>query len=131
MTLCRKYKSDQSLTFEFRTFINQRGIDHSSAAVDQVVFGPEFGNMTGASYTEDWTNESNFIYAGGQGEGYARIVSEFYDLYRYIVSLPGPARAVRGLPRVGYWLRYRLKANAALAEGQPATTFSRHAAIHA
>lgn len=115
--------SDQSLTFEFRTYTGQRGVDHSSAAVDQVFFGPAYGNMFGASYSENWTEEANYIYAGGDGEGDARQVLTAYDSTRYTLS-PWALRERftdgRGLETAAL----QSKANEELDKGKPVKTFS-------
>jgi hypothetical protein len=74
-----------SITFQFQTFINQPGQDVSS----QVVFDQQRGNMKNPKLEYDYTEEENYIYAGGQGEGASRNVVQVYDAARYGVSIWG------------------------------------------
>lgn len=70
-------------TLEFRTYINQRGIDHrwptSSAPL---LFGPEFGNLTDIVRGYDHTDEVTYGYAGGQGIGTSRAIGTASDSVR-------------------------------------------------
>lgn len=75
-------------TFEFRTFIGLRGIDHTLATGDPpVIFSKEAGNLVNPSLTEDWTEEWNYVWGGGQGEGAARLIDTENDLTRIIRSI--------------------------------------------
>jgi len=67
--------------FQFRTFVNQRGIDRTIDPV-ALTFGQEFGNMTDPRWEEDWTEERNIIYGGGQGEGQNRVIDPEKDVGR-------------------------------------------------
>lgn len=64
------------LVLEFRTYVNQRGTDRraSSGRLAGVVIGSEFGTVLNGDYEEDWSPESNFAWAAGQGVESARIV---------------------------------------------------------
>lgn len=55
------------MKFLFRTWVNSRGIDRTSAP-NLLVVGPEFGNMTNVKITKDWTEETHIIYVGGNGD---------------------------------------------------------------
>ncbi len=68
--------------FEFRTFLNQRGIDHSAAGAQPVVIGIEFGNLASPWLDHDYTNEANVAYVGGQGEGANRAIVTRTDAAR-------------------------------------------------
>ena len=73
--------SATSIAFEFRTFIGQPGADKTG-----VVFAQEFGNMSDPFLEFDYTEEENYVYAGGQGQGAARITQQVSDAARYGVS---------------------------------------------
>jgi hypothetical protein len=51
-----------TVTFEFRTTINQPGSDRTGAN-NGLIFGMEYGNLKNPRLTEDWMNESNYCYA--------------------------------------------------------------------
>jgi hypothetical protein len=67
--------------FQFRTYINQIGIDRTIDPV-ALTFGEEFGNMRDVTWREDWSRERNIIYGGGQGEGQDRTIDPEKDVGR-------------------------------------------------
>ena len=71
-----------SITFQFRTYTGQPGMDVS----DRVVFDQERGNLVDPFLEYDYSEEINYVYAGGQGEGEARNVQQVYDTDRYNAS---------------------------------------------
>jgi len=106
--------------FEFRTYIGQRGVDHSRDSGDPRFVGEVYGNLEnprlGFYHGEEW----NFVYCGGQGEGESRVIKTASDA----------ARIGQGYPynRKEYWRDARHQetddgvqsdAYAALAEGKP------------
>lgn len=60
---------------EFRTYIRQRGRNHGSDSQDIVTISRERKNLEEPEYMEDHSEESNFIYAGGEGVGSARVIA--------------------------------------------------------
>jgi len=72
-----------SLTLQFQTKINQPGQDVTSF----VVFDQARGNMREPSLEYDYSEEENYIYAAGQGEGSARNVQQVSDSDRYLLSI--------------------------------------------
>lgn len=96
-----------SITFQFQTFINQPGQDVSS----QVVFDQQRGNMKNPKLEYDYTEEENYIYAGGPGEGSARNVVQVSDAARYGVSIWGRAEGFADA-------RNQADTNSITAEGQ-------------
>jgi len=70
--------SPTTLSWDFRTATGQPGADLTSGA-NQVVFDQYRGNMRDPSYSEDWTDERNYIYGLGQGEGDDREQEEVED----------------------------------------------------
>ena len=71
-----------SITFEFRTFINQPRQDVS----DRVFFEKESGNLENPFLEFDYSLEENYIYGGGQGEGEARNIQQVSDADRFNAS---------------------------------------------
>lgn len=72
-----------AIDFEFRTYTGQPGVDRTVAGV---TFDQQKGNMGSPSLIEDYTEEVNYVYSGGQGEGLLRNVRQVYDANRYGVS---------------------------------------------
>lgn len=77
--------SSNSITFKFVTNINQPGQDISSS----VTFDQASGNLREPSLEYDYTQEENYIYAGGQNIADSRNVQQVYDADRYGVSIWG------------------------------------------
>ena len=67
--------------FEFRTYVNQRGLDRTSGP-QAITFGLEMGNLADPSWEEDWSDERNVIYGLGQGEGTDRTIDPEKDVGR-------------------------------------------------
>jgi hypothetical protein len=66
-------------TFEFRTYITQRGIDRTAAA-NQLVLSPERGNLGGTVELEtSWENTANLVIAGGPGQKRSRVLGHAWD----------------------------------------------------
>jgi len=64
-----------STTLNFYTYINQRGIDRSSTTGDNSLIISELtGALVDPSWVEDYTSEVTYVYAGGEGNGAARII---------------------------------------------------------
>ncbi len=68
--------------FEFRTLVDQPGADRSRAGGNPLVFGLERRNLQKPRLEKDWTQEVNYVYAGGKGEGSARNIETAEDLSR-------------------------------------------------
>lgn len=71
---------------EFRTYTGQRGTDHSALASGMVLLDPEQGNLADAQLAFDYTNEANFVYAGGQETGADRVFQSSSDATRIALS---------------------------------------------
>jgi hypothetical protein len=74
--------TNNSISFEFRTYTGQPRQD----VTEQVTFDKNLGNLTNISLEYDYTDEINYVYAGGQEEGAARNVQQVYDTDRYNIS---------------------------------------------
>lgn len=72
---------------EFRTYKSQRGVDHRwPTSTAPLLIGAEYGNLANASLTKDHSEERNYAYAGGQGEGTLRNVQVSSDSVRINIS---------------------------------------------
>jgi hypothetical protein len=69
---------------EFRTYTTARGVDRrlSNTINEPVLLGPAFGTMENIDIDEDFTSEVTYAYAGGQGEGDARVIQSASDTTR-------------------------------------------------
>lgn len=64
-----------SNNFNFYTYVNQRGRDRSSTTGDNsLVISELTGALVGPTWQEDYMQEITYVYAGGEGNGAARIV---------------------------------------------------------
>lgn len=68
---------------EFATFTNQRGMDRSwGSGNPTAIFSLEAGNLENPKLELDYSDEVNYVYAGGQGEGSDREVVEVSEDWR-------------------------------------------------
>lgn len=72
----------QSGSMEFRTFVEQRGNNHSAAGPRPVLFSPESGNVEQAERRYVYRDEVTWVYAGDSGQGTDRIVDDSGDAVR-------------------------------------------------
>jgi len=75
--------SSNSITFQFQTSTGQPGQDVSAS----VIFDQQNGNLKEPELDEDYSEEENYIYAGGQGEGADRNIQQVSDSTRYGASI--------------------------------------------
>ncbi len=66
-------------TLEARTYIGQRGVDHTAASAQPVIFSESRGNLKNALLRYDYSQEATIAIAAGAGEGSARLTSYDYD----------------------------------------------------
>lgn len=74
--------SSSSINFQFQTFTGQPGQDRTA----RMVFDQQRGNMRDPQLEYDYTEEINYVYGGGQGEGPDRNIQQVSDSDRYSVS---------------------------------------------
>jgi hypothetical protein len=74
-------------TFEFRTYVNQRGEDRTSGQPNAVVLSPEEETLANPVLIQDYTEEVTYCYALGQSTGGTRNVQEEYDSTRLNLAL--------------------------------------------
>lgn len=111
-------------TFEFRTKTGQWGQDRTSDQANGLTFGPDYGNMGAAELVEDATEEINYVFGLGQGQGATREVQVSTDTTRTGASLWAVREGkidARGESTAAAVLD---AADALLVKGRPVTTFS-------
>jgi hypothetical protein len=64
---------------EFRTYIDQRGVDHGSGSDSKIIFSLKRHNLAKASLTYDYDRIANAVAAGGQGQSEARTIATAED----------------------------------------------------
>jgi hypothetical protein len=70
-------------TMRFITTVGQPGADRTvETGVNPIIFSPEWGNLVNPSLEFDYSEAANVIYAGGQGQGDARIIAKATDQNR-------------------------------------------------
>lgn len=72
--------------FVFMTYTGCIGRDRGSGSSDQLRFGQAWGNLENPVLRYNWSDEVNYIYAGGQGEGSDRVIVTIGDTYRIKMS---------------------------------------------
>ncbi len=112
---------------EFRTYVQQRGMDHTLAGPDPIVFSVERGNLARAKLTEDHSGEITCAYAGGQGKESDRTVVSVLDAVRAGLSPFGRIetfRDARNVPEgASATAQITAEATAAVREGRPRRSF--------
>lgn len=63
------------------------GRDRSITSSAPLVFGAQFGNVLNVRLVDDYVDEATVVYAGGQGQGAARLVEEMADADRVAASI--------------------------------------------
>ncbi len=71
--------SDELQKFRFLTVLNQWGVDHGMTSSAPMIFSRTNGNIISPQLTNDYTNDTNVIYAGGQGLDASRLVTTALD----------------------------------------------------
>lgn len=81
-TVCSAPPSLGAFSLLFNTYTGQRGLDHRTSSNQQVLIGPDFGNLVNVELGEDSSQEGNYIYVGGQDVGIARPIATATDAAR-------------------------------------------------
>jgi hypothetical protein len=72
--------ADTPQTLTFRTFAQQRGVDHRfPGGINPVLISPELGNLGDVTFSEDYRDEITVVVAGGKGEGTSRMLGTAED----------------------------------------------------
>jgi hypothetical protein len=74
-------------TFTFETYVNQVGTDRTvTSGASPVIFSKARENLKNAVYTVDWSEEWNYIWGLGPGEGSSRIIDPEKDVPRHTLT---------------------------------------------
>lgn len=73
--------------FEFQTFIPILGVDRGMNTAVPVIFSKQYENLGTPKWEEDWFDERNYVYGGGQGEEDDRIIDPEDDQMRMHKSI--------------------------------------------
>lgn len=76
--------SSTSITFEFRTYIDQPGRDVTDLGV---MFDRDLGSLKNPFLEHSYEDEENYIYAIGRGAQVSRETQQIYDSDRYSTSI--------------------------------------------
>lgn len=109
-----------SINYEFRTFTGQIGQDVTGKGV---LFSQEKGNLSQPFLEFDYTDEENYIYAGGQDTGADRDVQQVYDATRYNESQWNRCEGFQDARNQTAANGVREAGRAALQEGEPRIRF--------
>lgn len=112
-------------TFRLRTWAGQRGTNRGRNTRSTIVASIENGMLSYASLAYDYTEEYNYIYAGGQGQSNNKIVSTAYNNNR-IRKSPLNRREDFISTDVSNATAARAEANARLKEAQAKTVLNGH-----
>ena len=79
--------ADTPTTLTFRTFTQQRGVDHRfPGGINPVLISPEMGNLGEIVFSQDYRSEITFAVAGGKGENSDRLFASAQDNVRIGLS---------------------------------------------
>jgi hypothetical protein len=109
---------------EFQTFLNQRGTDHSTTGIRQVVVSPERDNLADATQEDDWADEATYIYAGGQGQEANRQIATASDTARIGASPWNRIERFVNATQAGTTASLQAEADQALRDGRPFSPFA-------
>lgn len=67
--------ADTPTTLTFRTFAQQRGVDHRfPGGINPVLISPEMGNLGEVVFSQDYRTEATYVLAGGKGDNTERML---------------------------------------------------------
>lgn len=112
-------------TFEFQTFIDQPGQDRRlPAGSGPILFSLDQGNIEVPVLEDDFEDEVNYVYGGGQGEAAGRDIQEVRDLDRINASIWNRREAFRDSRHEATSAGVTDEAEIRLIEGRPKRRFS-------
>ncbi len=111
-------------TFELRTYATQRGVDRRQGTGQPVILSQARGNLINAHLVIDYTEASNFIVAGGQGEETARLIGTAFDATRASVSPFGRIERFRDATNVASQAAVDDEADSQLRASRPLILFT-------
>lgn len=117
-------EADTPSTLVFRTFAQQRGVDHRfPGGLNPVLISPDLGNLGEVLYSQDYRDEVTYALAGGKGEGASRLTASAQDLTRQGVSPFGLREFFRDATQYDTTTGLSAEADAVLRSGRVRTIF--------
>lgn len=111
-------------TLELRTYATQRGVDRRSTTASPVILSQSRGNLINTHLVIDYTQEANFIVAGGQGEESERLIGTAFDSTRAAVSPFGRIERFRDATNVSAQAAVDDEADDQLRASRPVILFT-------
>lgn len=87
--------SEVAMEFEFRSYVGQRGTDHTYPSDQPLLIGPDYNNLDNVDSDDDSSDEITRGIATGQGYGSIQAVARVDDLIRQGESLFNLIEGVR------------------------------------
>ncbi len=117
-------EADTPTTLVFRTFTQQRGVDHRFPnGVNPVLISPEMGNLGETLLSVDYRNEITYVQAGGKGDSTNRLIASSQDLARQGVSPFGLREYFKDATQYTSTTGLSAEADAVLRSGRARTIF--------
>jgi len=111
-------------TFEFRTYINQRGVDHRwPSGSNPVILDPQMGNLANIVQTDDYSQGVSFVYCAGQGTDSDRTVQSANNATLAGLSPYGRFEAFQDARQATTAASVLAEANADLWSARPVLSF--------
>ncbi len=116
--------ADTPTTLTFRTFAQQRGVDHRfPGGINPVLISPELGNLGEVVFSQDYRDEITYVTAGGKGEGSLRMIANVEDTTRQGVSPFGLREYFKDATQYDSTTGLSAEGNAVLRSGREKTIF--------
>lgn len=111
-------------TLEFRTYAQQRGVDHRfPSGINPVIVGGELGGAGQATMRKDYRKEVTYASAAGAGQGSGQIGSDAWDITRLYASPFGRRQTVISATNQNLSAVLHDIAEAAVFAGRPRWTY--------
>jgi hypothetical protein len=116
--------ADTPTTLVFRTYTQQRGVDHRfPGGVNPVLISPDMGNLGETLLSVDYRNEITWVTAGGKGDAGARLIANVQDTARQGVSPFGLREYFKDATQYDSLTGLGAEADATLRSGRAKTIF--------
>ena len=112
--------SNQTIQYIFRTYLERIGPD----VTDKFTFSERDNNLVNPRLIEDYTEEINYVYGGGQDQGADRDIQQVSDEGRYLRSIWGRCEAFRDARQQAQSDGVTDAARETLEDGRPRVSFS-------
>lgn len=111
-------------SFTFRIWQDIRGVDRGQMSSQQLIISEESGSLASPQYVEDYSQEINTVYAGGEGNTTGQITTLEIDAVRAALSPFNRRETYISSPNADNIEKLQADAQAALRAGRPKIYFS-------